>query len=255
MIFRVRVKNFSPTLLIAVDIINIQLSYVPDGRCYMKSLKIITCIILLGNFGIISVAHGESDSGFAVVGGAAINFKNSDFKVGEKTLSPSFITLDISGAFAYEDFYIAFNYDPTLKNHLEHDLDVNTNGEQEDVYLDISRLDYSTAIGMNVWETMNIFAGWKFGETTVNSFSNARAIELGNFEDVNLELYFREKGPFVGASYSYKHKNKGNLNLSLAYAQMDGEIELKSITSKQILDGETTGLSYGLEWSGPYPTA
>lgn len=217
----------------------------------MKSLRAIVCIFLLSNFGFIHIANAGSDSALTIVGGAAINFKNSDFDVGGKKLSPSFITLDISGALAYDKYYIAFNYDPTLKEHLEHDTDINQSGEQEDTYLNITRVDYSTAIGMNVWETVNIFAGWKFGETAVNSFSNARSIQAGNFQDINFELYFREEGPFVGTSYTYKHKDKGNLSLSLAYAQMAGEIELKSIVQKEILDGDTTGLSYGLEWSGP----
>lgn len=217
----------------------------------MKTLTNIIGILLLSNLGFICTAHAESDSGLTVVGGAAIDFKSSSFDVGGKKLNPSFITLDISAAIAYDKFYIAFDYNPTLKDHLEHDTDINDNGEQEDVYFLISRLDYSTAIGMNVWETINIFAGWKFGETEINSFSNALSIFQDRYNEINQEFYFREQGPFIGASYGYKHKDKGNLTLSLAYAQMVGEVELKSVTEQLSFEGETTGLSYGLEWSGP----
>ena len=217
----------------------------------MKPLITSVHIILFINLGFIFAAHAESDSGFTVVGGVAINFKNSSFDVGGKKLDPGFITLDMSGALAYDKYYIAFNYDPTLKDHLELDTDSNGGGGQENTYLNMSRLDYSTVIGMNVWETVNIFAGLKFGETAVNSFSDVRLIEDARFQEANQEFYFREQGPFVGASYAYKYKNKGSLSLSLAYARMAGEIELKSLAQRTSFDGTTSGLSYGLEWSGP----
>jgi len=208
---------------------------------------------LFGSTGLISSARADTASGITIVGGAAIDFKNSSFDVGGKKLQPKFITLDISGALAYDKYYIVLNYDPTLKEHLEHDTDINSNGNQENTYLNITRLDYSSAIGMNVWRTTNIFAGWKYGETSVNSFSDIALITnpTADPNEINRELYFREEGPFLGASYGYKFNKNNNLNLSLAYAQMNGEVELKSIAKQQLIKGTTSGLSYGLEFTGP----
>lgn len=69
---------------------------------------------------------------------------------------------------------------------------------------------------------------------------------------------YSEQGPFLGGSYTFAIADAGNLSLSLAYAIMDGEYKDNANDPESGLNnfvafdyqGDTTGTSIGVTWSG-----
>ena len=198
-------------------------------------------------------ARAEEDSDFAVVGGVSFGFKDVGFDITGKKFKPQFVTVDVSFTAAYKRAYLTLDYDPSIKDYVTHDDAPNANGGIDNQTLLFSRLDYSATLGYNVWRDLNLFAGYKFGETRVNLFSDATVFDTfppTELERLNQEVSLRESGPFAGLSYAFRFE-KGSLSMSAAYAKLGGKFVFTNIAGKVVSKGDTDGLSIGLGWSGP----
>lgn len=208
------------------------------------------CLVVLFLAVSTGGARAEEASDFAVVGGVSFGFKNVEFDVVDKKFNPQFVTVDVSFTAAYKRAYLTLDYDPSIKDYVTLNDTPNASGGIDNQMLLFSRLDYSVTLGYNVWRDLNLFAGYKYGETRVSLFSDATKIVPPKPEEFNQEISFREVGPFAGLSYAFRFE-KGSLSMSAAYARLDGKFVFTNVVGKVISKGDTDGLSIGLGWSGP----
>jgi hypothetical protein len=170
---------------------------------------------------------------------AAINFKTGEY-VPRNDPDTGFkfknTTLDLGFTVFTSRFYVALNYDTTLKE----DYAVINNGTIE---VNITRLDYGITAGYELGGGVGVFAGYKTGETEQETVRTTGATAIS--------LSYYDKGPFVGLSYGRNFGKPGSVALSVAYADFDGEIQrTNEITGvKQKTTGTTSGLSYGIKWT------
>ena len=129
------------------------------------------------------------------------------------------------------------------------------------------REDLSITFGYNVWKTMNVFVGYMDGETSVRPTPNCGAPDGSDIRDCNAaqlssdagQIYqqtYTEDGMYLGASYAWKFVDVGTLSLSIAYAELDGTYEDNynpdfNDDKDFKYEGDSEGLSFGVNWSAP----
>ena len=192
---------------------------------------------------------GREDN-FTVVGSTAMNYKTVSFQVGDKNFDPNYVTFDLGLTLAYRGFYLSANYDVSLKDFVTLNNTPSGAGGLDNSIATFSREDVTATFGYNVWRAMNVFVGYRQGQSSVFLFSDLTPPETRNTEAV-----FQTKGPFLGASYGFAMGNSGILQLSAAYASMSGESTIFSRLSNgtsesEISKGPARGYSLGVGWSG-----
>ena len=194
-----------------------------------KYINIPALICVLGLFFVSGDADAE-ESDFTIVPGVSYGYKNATFDITNIEFFPEFISLDTSLTLVSDKFYISANYDSSIKDDLQ---------VLGTTAISFSREDYAVAAGYGVWKQVSLFAGYKSGKTeviTINQFGT----------DPNEENKFEEDGPFFGLSVSHNLSDISTLGMSIAYAKLDGSVT----TSGGKAEGDTTGLSVGLNLSG-----
>jgi hypothetical protein len=169
----------------------------------------------------------------------AINFKTGQYvpkvdpDTGFKFMNT---TLDLGFTMFTSRYYVALNYDTTIKE----DYTVINKGTIE---VETTRLDQGITAGYDIGGGLGVFLGYKTGRTeqdTVRTIGTTAKL-----------ISFYDKGPFAGVSYGHSFGKAGSFSASLAYANMDGEIrvtdELTTVTQRTT--GTTSGLSYGIKWT------
>jgi len=116
-----------------------------------------------------------------------------------------------------------------------------------DVLLFLDRIDYALTFGYSIFTGATVFAGYKYGETTISG--------VGIASPGANDLSFIEEGPFIGMSYSLPVSSKSLLGFSLAYADLDAETENRidplggSGAGPAEASGTADGFSAGVMWS------
>lgn len=152
----------------------------------------------------------------------------------------------------YKKGYISLKYEDSLDD-VSTDSDVpGTNAATK-----VERTDFSVTLGYNVWDRLNVFAGYLEGETLLtpepscpadfngnpvlvapdcgfagDTSAPQRTLD-GNFAQDNYinrlagypvpeyEQEYKEDGWFLGVSYGWRLADTGTLSVSLAYADLD----------------------------------
>lgn len=149
----------------------------------------------------------------------------------------TFIMAGIGLTSIYDRFYLDLSY----QDSSEEEDSFSGGGFYEKFHGD--RRDYSTTLGMKILNNHgNIYIGYKNGKTSGRG-------HLGT------ALTFREEGAFIGASYGWLIADKGFLAINAAYADLDGHLKEEPGAGYpdglgMNADSETTGLSYGISWTG-----
>lgn len=144
--------------------------------------------------------------------------------------------------------------------------------------VNVARQDYSLTAGYNVWNALNLFAGYLTGETELtpapfcaNPFNLNDADESEPCTRSNRAFFqyhlgqgqyrqvYKESGPFVGGSYTFRYNDIGALSFSLAYASMSGKYSDNASDPEEGFggsfvafnyEGDTTGTSLSATWTG-----
>ncbi len=111
---------------------------------------------------------------------------------------------------------------------------------------DISRYDLSITAGYRITDNINLFGGYKSGETS------------DDFTKIRQESTFEEAGLYLGASYTFRLES-GALSFSTAVADMsmDYQSDRNDPPSEPIrvqevnYEGDASGLSLSVSWSAP----
>lgn len=172
-----------------------------------------------------------------VAAGSAINMKTHSFEIKGNKLEPEFTTLDLNLALIHQGFYLRANYDQSLRDEVD-----NYRGS----LFFSSRKDYGFTLGYNIAKNLSLFLGQQTG---ITEMANAN---LGSASD-NFVTTFRFVGPYAGLSYSIPFKSH-SLGISLAYADMEGTVTIEDPAAGQRTkqEGDTVGLSYSVQLSGPF---
>lgn len=155
---------------------------------------------------------------------------------------------------------------------------------------DFDRTDYTITVGFAVTEGLVVYAGYKKAKTDFNNDLNGQIIATqasdlsparfltGNFAS-DFDFEFEYAGPFVGAANSWLIEAgflEGSLSASVGVAFLEGEtnIDFKNFVLTNVdqqvisldafdvgaalfnsskLDGDTVGISLGINWSGLTP--
>ena len=199
-------------------------------------------------------AEPQGNDDLTVVWGTAVNYKAVSFEVGRKKFDPTYVTLDLALTMAYRGFYLGGNYDVSLKDFVTINNTPNGGGGFDNSVITFSREDLAATFGYNVWNAMNVFAGYRQGKTAAISSSDL----TGPIPDParNSDIVFLTKGPFIGTSYGFAMGKRGTLLLSAAYAAMSGDVTFLDYLAdgtrrSNNVQGPANGYSVGLGWTGP----
>jgi hypothetical protein len=172
-----------------------------------------------------------------------------DEKIDQKLI---FQTLSLTAGFGSGPYNFLINYSSSLDS---------AEVSEEDFIGSADRSDIDLVMVRQFGKSFNIFAGYKTGETTLESF-NREELDDGGAE--SRAESFEQEGPFLGFSANWAIEDAGRLSFSIAYADLnstnrfvsDGDgadpdeaPEFDDITGTT--QGKTTGLSYNLAWTMP----
>ena len=86
---------------------------------------------------------------------------------------------------------------------------------EEDETGQADRSDYDFLLGYQLSPSWTLFGGYKMGETSIDFINRVTA-------EKNTDIY-KQRGPYLGASYSYRLQRSGKLAFSAAYAYLDSD--------------------------------
>jgi hypothetical protein len=185
-----------------------------------------------------------------IVGGMDFGFKQLRLDTGDgrNTFSPFYVTINPSIVLGYKSFYASLSYDKSISSDPETGQGTGpVTGNPTATTLDFAREDSTFTLGYRLNQSFNVFAGYTKG---ANEFTDIRADVVLIVTDIE----YTTTGPFAGVAYGKSFGKKGTLGLSIGYAELDGELRFTgrpSAGGSTDVDGDVTGLSYGVTWSGP----
>jgi len=140
--------------------------------------------------------------------------------------------LGISGV--YRRFYVDLSGERNIEASEE-----STDNLLETDRVNFERTDITTAAGYALTDAISIFAGYKYGQSTITAlfpspFSGAKITLSG-------------KGPFIGAGGRWPVENWGFLSFSAAYANMEANYQDLSYGTAK---GDASGTSLSVQWKG-----
>ncbi len=174
--------------------------------------------------------------------GLALNHKNMDLKIRDRSFTPTFNTLGLLLSGNIDRFNLTLAYDKSIDDDIESD---------PSGLIFYSRQDTSLELSYLAARQLRISIGYRTGETE-SYYSAAPSDSFGT----------SEKGYFIRGNYEYGFGKKGTLSTSLAIAQLEGEVSLREPfvdTSAFVvgppppknIEGDALGYSFGLRWTGP----
>lgn len=220
-----------------------------------NKIRSILALLLVSTSGTIKAADT-----FAVVGAIGMNSKTVTFtpnkkQQGEDEIEIALNTVEASLTGVYKNLYLSANYDTSF--------DENSEVNSQNNIITRSRKDYSLTLGYNILDGLSLFGGYKYGESLAETLIGITTItgplpDTSKINYMEFESGVEEKGLFIGAGYSHNLPKNITVGLNLAYADMDGtytrlvQLNYPPIVITQ--DGDISGLSYGITFSGPLST-
>ena len=211
------------------------------------TIQFYSCLLLILFTGYMPTSAIAQEIGFiprAWLGVADYHYKQDPRKGAlngmdfpEVEFDVTFIMVGMGLTSTYDRFYLDLSY----QDSSEEEDSFSSGGFYEKFEGD--RRDYSSTLGMRILNNRgNVYMGYKNGKTSGRG-------HLGT------DLVFREKGLFIGASYGWLIADQGFLAINAAYADLDGHLKETPGPSYpkglgMNADSETTGLSYGMSWTG-----
>jgi hypothetical protein len=195
----------------------------------------------------LNTAHSDQ-SDVTIVGGLDFGFKKLKLDTGDdqgRDLRNTFITLSPNIGVAYKSFYATASVEQSIQSPTQ----VGTEGNGTTANLqEFSRSESTLSFGYRLAPSFSVFGGFtKTGIDVVETTTESNNLKAK-------QITYVEHGPFVGASYNKSFGDKGTLAVSVAYAALDSRIKFVDhpggVDLEQTQDGDNTGLSYGLTWSG-----
>jgi hypothetical protein len=208
----------------------------------MEGLVVRTLAIALFTGGL-TVLPGQATAD--VIAKAAIGNKSSELVIRGRSFDPSFVTLDLSLTSTFDNYFITFNNEFSIKD------DVTSYTDPNDASLDglifYSREDINITLGYS-FDFITVFGGLRTGETDAHYTANSSSFGTTS------------EGYYVGVSKSYYYKDAGALTGSIAIASLNGEVTLSEplvdtsafviVTPPANIKGSALGLSVSIGWAG-----
>ncbi len=161
-----------------------------------------------------SSIHAESS--IRTFGGLELGYSTYSFaqKIDQKLV---FTTAGLTAGMSYKRYNILLSYSFSLDS-----ADVS----EEEFFGEADRDDLDLVIVRQISKQFSIFAGYKLGETTLDSSSRDE-----DDPGPRRRESFEQEGLFIGVSMNWILENAGRISLSIAYADLDS-------TNRFVSDGD-----------------
>ena len=191
-------------------------------------------------FACILPATAMAENTLQVGGSVGIQTRNLEYQFLGIKIKPTFQTVAYSLAATHGRMFANLELEAMIEGDTQYIRDVVNN---RTTTIESKRSDSAATLGYNLWRGLSVFAGYKLGETESN---------LSPADGGVLKFIFSQKGPFAGVAYGQSIGSKGSIAISTAYASLRGEADVQFIGtgSSFITGGTTSGLSYGISWTG-----
>ena len=194
-------------------------------------------------------SEGKKATKLVIVPSIGYVTKNLDFKekltnsLGESVkgdLDVDVPVIQLGLALGYGDFGFAVKYEDS-----NDDIVASTDVPEAGPQTRVSREDISFTLNYKVSPSFSVFVGYMKGETEFTPLPFTGTDGLGGIE---------EDGLFYGAAYGIPFKELGGkLTFSVAFADLDGSYEDNYLPDQDgdfDFEGDSTGLSLAVSWSG-----
>lgn len=159
------------------------------------------------------------------------SYRDFEYSIGGGGIDNKLYSLGIGLTATYGRFYLDISGEKNPASGKEPNENGNAYFEREDA---------AVSIGYGINESISVFAGYKYGETSI--VSPPSAIAIGS--QVSLE----GRGLFIGAGGGWTVGQHNLLSFSAAYAMMRAQYYDSSFVSDT--QGDASGTSLGLRWKG-----
>ena len=208
----------------------------------LRLKKVFGFVLLLSMYGSSQVFAGED---IIWVASGSIGFNR--FEMNEKLDTPiTHVMAEVALNGIYENFIVTLSAAQSIDK-----ADVS----EEDETGEADRSDYDLVLGYQLNTDWTIFGGYKDGETSIDFVDRETGVSQTD--------HYKQRGPYLGISYSYRLQRSGKLAFSVAYADLDSsnifnagardeddtDIEFDDLDGRH--DGETQGFSFVTSWSMP----
>ncbi len=157
-----------------------------------------------------------------------------------------YLSVSLELALSTEDTGLRVTADPISGPGIPLALDTTTPFE-------LDRIDYGFTVGHRVWNGLSIFGGYKYTEFKLKATEPNILLE-------EVDSKSTEEGIFLGGSYAFRLADAGILSFSIGYAYLDLDFSQSNISrtapafafsfQEYAFTGSSTGLSYGVQWTG-----
>lgn len=158
----------------------------------------------------------------------------------------------------YRRYYFSVNFEKSLQAQtLVQDVSIGDSNISQVAGGEVDREEQTITVGFRVLDNLSVFGGLIDGQTDAEF--TVRYEDPG-ISDQELNETYAEDGPFLGVSTGMQVGQWGRVGFSIAYALLSAENDVVRVekgagsTSGTVIantiEGDTTGLSYSISWSG-----
>lgn len=169
-----------------------------------------------------------------------------------------FPMLNLGLSATYRRYYFSVNFEKSLETQtLVQDVSIGGSNISQAAGGEVDRKEQTYTLGFRVLDNLSVFGGYIDGQTDAKFTVR---YEDPNISDQELNETYAEDGPFLGVSTGLQVGQWGRVGFSVAYALLSAENDKVRVEkgvagqSGQVIattvEGDTTGLSYSVSWSG-----
>ena len=189
------------------------------------------------------VVNAADTGQWIVEGGVSHKSINWEFTNTGNQFKGSYESLDLGLAYQFGSFSIAANIEAPL-NKAEDDTETDSAFSSEPVRFsgELERNEQRITFSYSLWRQLAVFLGYKNGKSDrEDKLRQDSALPI----DYSGTFVGKDKGPFLGASYSWPLGASGYLGMSLAVAELDLtyaiDTELNNNVEPLLRESSTTG--------------
>lgn len=169
-----------------------------------------------------------------------------------------FPMLNLGLSATYRRYYLSVNFEKSLEAQtLVQDVSIGDSNISQVAGGEVDREEQTLTLGFRVLDNLSVFGGLIDGETDAKFTVR---YEDPNISDQELNETYSEDGPFLGVSTGMQVGQWGRVGFSIAYAVLSAENDVVRVEKgagaqsgtviANTIEGDTTGLSYSVSWSG-----
>jgi hypothetical protein len=167
-----------------------------------------------------------------------ISSRNFEYSVADGGVDGTINSIGLGVTTTYKNFYIDVSGEVNPTTNEESTIRLFTDR------VNFDRSDFAASMGYAVNDSISIFAGYKYGKTTIAEAASAKTSPL-----IGAKISLEGQGGFIGAGGIFPVKDWGFLSFSTAYATMKATYQDVIVDESR---GDASGTSLGVKWKGHF---